>query len=189
MPVSSDIAPPTPMANTIDSRIDTFLADVRRDAESAGVFGVVEVLPGQSGRPGMLRASAPRAAAEAWYRIRHDGGAWCVEFVTPDRWLSESIEADLMHHGDPIEELVEEELAELDDGGRDGSAGDAARGRAGAAVVRPVVQHFRSEDLLYTFRTALPGEVPEASEASRFLRAYEAAFRELGDVEADPGER
>lgn len=170
-------------AMTSDHRtttLATFLDEVRGAAERAGVFGVVEC------HGEMLRASAPKAAAEAWYRLRRghsagDGAAWHVEFVTPDRWLSESIEADLMHHGDPIEELVEEELIE-----RSAEARGTRRERAASA--RPIVQHFRSDDLLYTFRTPLAGDPPDAAEATRYLLAYEAAFRELGDVEADPDE-
>ena len=33
--------------------------------------------------------------------------------LTKDRWLSESIEAEVMHHGDSLEELIEEELIDL----------------------------------------------------------------------------
>lgn len=170
-------------AMTSDPRttaIATFLDEVRGAAERAGVFGVVDC------QGEMLRASAPKSASQAWYRLRRDdsagrNGTWHVEFVTPDRWLSESIEADLMHHGDPIEELVEEELLELSSESR-----VARRDRAASA--RPTVQHFRSDDLLYTFRTPLAGDPPDAAEATRHLLAYEAAFRELGDVEADPDE-
>jgi len=91
----------------------------------------------------------------------------CPEpFATPDRWLSESIEADLMHFGDPREELVEEELAEL-----------GWRGRV------PQIKHFRDDAKLYTFENALPaGVAGDATLAAKFLFAYEAAFRALGDV-------
>jgi hypothetical protein len=97
--------------------------------------------------------------------------------ATPDRWLSESIEADLMHTGDPIEELIEDELVELGhDPKRDGAM--------------PAVRHFRSDDRLYTFENLVPcghalasGDVDGAAAiAGRYLLAYEAAFRELGDM-------
>jgi hypothetical protein len=97
-------------------------------------------------------------------------GALVVRFATPDRWLSESIESDLMHFGDPIEELVEEELAEL-----------GWRGKV------PSIKHFRDDAKLYTFENAVPTR--DVDTAFKFLRAYEAAFRALGDVggEKDDG--
>ncbi|HVP73959.1 MAG TPA: hypothetical protein VMS30_09495, partial [Phycisphaerales bacterium] len=95
---------------------------------------------------------------------------WSVSLVTPNRWLSESIEADLMHHGDPIEELIEEELVDL------GWQEDALP-----------VKHFRSDDMLYTFVSPVPIPAGQAEDdavkrATTCLLAYEAAFRELGDM-------
>jgi hypothetical protein len=143
-----------------------FLDGVRKRAAAAGVFSDMEIADG------MLRCAARASAAPAWFRLEADGGQWFVSLVTPDRWLSESIEADLMHHGDPLEELIEEELVEL---------GFTSEGL--------VVQHYRSEDLLYTFRSPLPvregSAEPDPDTAATFLLAYEAAFRELGDMEAD----
>lgn len=138
------------------------LEEVRRRAEQAGVFGDVVVTEGR------LDCEAASSAAPATYRIVHEGGAWCVALVTADRWLSESIEADLMHNGDPIEELVEEELVELD-----WTEGPLA------------VKHYRDDAMLYTFLSPIPGmDRDDAAErAAVCLLAYEAAFRELGDME------
>ena len=94
-----------------------------------------------------------------------------VGLATPDRWLSESIEADLMHQGEDVEELLEEELV---DQGFD----------------EPLkVEHYRDDAKRYTFRSAvsLPAEVKLDSEEMcervvRVLRSYEACFRELGDM-------
>ena len=157
------------MMDATESRVDALLEAIKSRVEAAGVFGPVEV------SDGMLRCAASGAGAEAWYRVERDDGRWHVALVTPDRWLSESIEADLMHFGDPIEELVEEELVEL-----------------GQPAGRPVVRHYRSEDLLYTFRTPIPmpaGDTDDAASlAANYLLAYEAAFRELGDMTADDDE-
>jgi hypothetical protein len=138
---------------------------VKARAEQAGVFADVTV------NEGNLYCAARDSAADASYRIVRDGDQWFVSLVTSDRWLSESIEADLMHHGDPMEELIEEELVEL------------------GHTPKPFkVQHFRSDDLLYTFRNPLPlaGIEPSAAAdlAFTWLLAYEAAFRRLGDMEA-----
>ena len=144
--------------------MDGFLHQVKEKAEEAGVFGEIRIADG------ILQCAARGSAAPAWYRLGREEGAWQVSLVTADRWLSQSIEADLVHTGDPIEELIEEELAEL---GHDGG---------------PLpVTHFRSDEMLYTFRSPLPiGEIDEPAAietAARGLLAYEAAFRELGDMQ------
>ena len=41
-----------------------------------------------------------------------DGTLW-VGWYSPDRWVSGSIEGDLVHTGDKIDELLEEELVDL----------------------------------------------------------------------------
>lgn len=113
----------------------------------------------------VCRADGPEEPA--FYRVEQDGDGVWVSLVTPDRWLSESIEAQLMHTGDSIEELLDEELA---DQGFD--AGPLS------------VQHFRSEDMLFTFRSRVDDPSPEA--LLQVLLAYEACFRQLGDM--NPGE-
>ena len=70
-----------------------------------------------------------------------------------------------MHTGDTMEDLLEEELVEMGQ-------------PAGSPVV---IEHFRSDDLLFTFRTPVPGDVDVAA---AWLLAYEACFRRLGDMEA-----
>jgi hypothetical protein len=146
--------------------VDRFLNGVRTGAEKAGVFAEVKI------DQGMLTCAARDAAEHAWYRLEpaneHEG--WRISLVTPNRWLSESIEADLMHHGDPIEELIEEELID--------------QGYRGQALP---VKHFRSDDMLYTFASPLPihsalREDEAIRTATQCLLAYEAAFRELGDM-------
>jgi hypothetical protein len=136
------------------------LQSVHNQASSRGVFGKIEILSDR------LRCHAKDAPEPAWYELASAPGGLIVRFATPDRWLSESIESDLMHFGDPLEELVEEELAEL-----------GWRGRI------PTIKHFRDDAKLYTFENLLPdaaGADPEL--AAKFLFAYEAAFRSLGDV-------
>ena len=72
-----------------------------------------------------------------------------------------------MHSGDSLEELLEEELVDL-----------------GADTSVVLVQHFRSEDMLYTFRSTLPpASTPD--DVLTWLLAYEATFRELGDMTAE----
>jgi hypothetical protein len=133
------------------------LQSVNHEAASRGVFSKIESLPDR------LRCHAKDCPEPAWYELAAVDGGLVIRFATPDRWLSESIESDLMHFGDPIEELIEEELAEL-----------GWRGKI------PAVKHFRDDNRLYTFENAVPAL--DAVTASKFLLAYEAAFRALGDV-------
>lgn len=146
-------------------KADEFLNGIKASAEKAGVFGEVKVTRHQT-----VQCAALESAEPAWYRIEKIDGQWNVSLVTADRWLSESIEADLMHYGDPIEELIEEELVEL---GYKGKALD--------------VKHYRSDDLLYTFRSPIPAKEDDGAKAvdvaAKCLLAYEAAFRELGDMQ------
>lgn len=138
-----------------DSALLTRVADTARQA---GVFASVEV------EGGRVVCEADGSGEPAYYRVGEDAGALWVELVMKDRWLSESIEATLMHTGDSIEELLDEELADV---GYDGPT--------------PKVEHFRSDDMLFTFRTRIPSS--EATTAARFLLAYEQCFRNLGDME------
>jgi len=146
-----------------DVEVNRFLAQVRSAAEKAGVFASARVAEGR------LECRAQGCASESFYRIEQADGKWWVGFVTPDRWLSESIEADLEHTGDELDDLLEEELAEL-----------------GLDAALPY-QHYRSEARLFTFRSPLPideglDEGRAADVALKCLLAYEASFRELGDV-------
>jgi hypothetical protein len=153
----------------METVVAQWIDQVKAKAEAAHVFAAVTV------QRGSLHCAAPASAAPATFRLDPDGRGWAVSLVTEDRWLSESIEADLMHHGDPIEELIEEELVEL-----------------GMAHPTVVVKHYRDEQKLYTFRSPVPlegrDESAAADIAATWLLAYEAAFRQLGDMETDKGE-
>jgi hypothetical protein len=145
----------------------TFAAE---KARAAGVFGEVSV------RGGMLEAAALASAEPAAFRLFFEAGKLWVSLVTANRWLSQSIEADLVHTGDKLDELLQEELVDL-----------------GYTGTPPRFEHFRSEDKLFTFRSIVPVNVQNPSEADRetavqFLLGYEACFRQLGDMEADDEE-
>lgn len=149
---------------------DRLLDHVADQARQADVFDGVEQ------RDGAVICAARGAAAPAEYVVAVDEAAGAIWIVlrTPDRWLSESIEAELMHTGDKLEELVEDELAELD------------------CPAKVTFEHFRDDDLRYTFRSPIrlaAGQAADDAEVmaktTAHLLAYEAAFRELGDMSAD----
>ena len=147
----------------------TLIQQVRSAAERAGVFGPIQ------STPQALICTAPNSAAPAEYRLFNDSGIWWAALVTADRWLSGSIELDLVHTGDKMEDLVEEELAALD---------------CDHKVSK--VEHFRSNDKLYTFRIPIPtapgATAPAPELAAKYLLAMEAAFRGLGDVDTGADE-
>lgn len=146
---------------------------VGQRARAAGVFGPVTVT--QQAGPGVLVACAAKeSASPAFYRVELDGGRLWVSLVMADRWLSESIETDLVHTGDKLEELIDEELVEL--------------GFHGGPLP---FEHFRSPDKLFTFRSPVPADASrptpaDAETAGTLLLAYEACFRNLGDIAAGP---
>lgn len=144
------------------TQMQTLVEKLKREAEAAGVFAQTRAAEGR------LECRADGPEPDAFYRVELDGGKVWVSLVMKDRWLSESIEADLMHTGDKLEELLEEELVEL---GYNGPT--------------PTYEHFRSEAMEFTFRTALPVGLDDASAtetARTFLLGYEATFRQLGDM-------
>ncbi len=121
-------------------------------------------------KDGRLVCHAKAAAAPASYRLFLESGKLWVSLVMADRWLSESIETDLLHTGDKMEDLLAEELAE--------------QGFPTGHILH--IEHFRSDDLLFTFRSPLPlnaADPAAADAAARYLLAYEACFRNLGDME------
>jgi hypothetical protein len=146
---------------------DTLFSAVADRLRAADVFDSVE-----PGPPVSCRAKG--SAAPAWYRLGPDAGALWLTWATPDRWLSHSIEADLLNTGDKLEDLLEEEFAEF----------KLPWGRLRS-------EHFRSDDKEFVFRFPLPVRAEElanaarADEFARSLLALEACFRPLGDMEQD----
>jgi hypothetical protein len=155
------------MTTPAATSLATLLASVAVAARRANVFGDVTVDANQ------LRCEALASGEPAFYSLQVDANKLWVNLQTPARYLSQSIEQDLVHTGDKIPELLHEELVEL---GYEGPA--------------PTFEHFRDEAKLYTFRTPVPIDLAQSATpaaiktATQFLLAYEATFRPLGDMEA-----
>ena len=121
-----------------------------------------------------VRCDAMHVEEECYYAasLDDDGILW-VGWYTPDRWLSESVEADLVHTGDKIDELYEEEL--VDQG----------------LSINIKLEHFRNQDKVFVFRGKLnlPEDTTEASSVlTKSLLAMQACFLELGDMGPDEDE-
>ncbi|MFO0831354.1 MAG: hypothetical protein U0637_05850 [Phycisphaerales bacterium] len=148
----------------------TLLAPLADRARAAGVFAEVRA------EHGSLVCPAKDCGEPAFYSVREEDGKVWVALQTPARYLSQSIEADLMFTGDKIADLVHEEMM------------DQGYARVLADAPELPVEHFRSPDKLYTFRSALPlppADPRTADLAAITLLGYQAAFRELGDMTPD----
>lgn len=151
---------------TSTTDIQAVLERVGDRARRAGVFGAVRVTIGR------VECGAKASPSAAFYRLDVEGDRLWVSLVMGNRYLSQSIELDLVNSGDKLEELLEEELVEL--------------GYEGGTLA---FEHFRSEDKLFTFRSPLPvrvGVMPEREVeevAGLCLLGYEACFRRLGGME------
>ena len=116
-----------------------------------------------------IRCRARDVESDAYYVFAVSDTRPSVRFETPDRWLSESVEAELYHSSDSLEELLEESLDELE--------------WPIERVPVTTFRHFRSDDFLYTFENDVPiGEGDPDEAAAIWMLAYEATFRALGDV-------
>lgn len=160
------------MAKTTDqsrAHVLRMLRAVAERARGAGVFGAVTL----EETPPRLVCAAPASPERAEFRVEDHGGTLYVSLVTPARYLSQSIEQDLVHQGDKIEELLADELIDQE-----------------SAILSLRVEHFRDAEKLFTFRSALPLGAddlsgPDAGEAvARVLLAYAACFLPLGDLSA-----
>ncbi len=156
-----------------DNALAALLSAVRAHAEASGLFGEV-TLEGAT-----LSLVAPHAAAPAWYRVLAEQGHLYIALVTPDRYLSQSIEQDLVHAGDKMGDLLNDELIDVDH----------------PAPYRPVVEHFRDPQKLFTFRSVAPasdlaGSLSDSAQRIWLtLKAYQACFVNLGGMnEAAEGE-
>jgi hypothetical protein len=153
-----------------------FFEAVALKVRAAGVFGEVAVLRDVTAAHAMVRCDALASGDPAFYSLSVEDGKVWVNLKTAARYLSQSIEQDLVHTGDKIPDLLHEELVEL---GYDGPA--------------LTFEHFRDEAKLYTFRSVTPIDVREMGEGKmgkavelgvKMLLGYEATFRPLGDMEA-----
>ena len=143
---------------TTDLRIDALVDRMT----ASGKFASIDA------SDGMVRCRARDVESDAFYILIRAEAGLIVRFETPDRWLSESVEAELYHSSESLEELLEESLDELE--------------WPIDEIPVTTFRHFRSDDLLYTFENDIPTGGDPTEVGGTWLLAYEATFRELGDV-------
>ena len=146
------------------SEVQTLLKKVGSKAEASESFASVEVTERA------VVAAFIDEDVEAEFRIEWTDAGLEVCMKTPDRWLSQSVEADLVNSGDDLEELIDEELVDL-----------------GCEEGPLPIKHFRDDERLYVFTSPLPiedkaADSEEAADtATACLLAYERVFAQLGD--------
>ena len=121
-----------------------------------------------------VRCDALHVEEECYYAAYgvDDGTVW-VGWYSPDRWISGSIEGDLVHTGDKIDELLEEELVDQ-----------------GLSIKLPL-EHYRNDDKIFVFqgKLDLPSDQAQATDTLvKVLLAFQACFVELGDMGEDEDE-
>lgn len=152
--------------------------NVPSPSETAPFFPAVAELAKRCGEFGDVSATDDRVHCvdsvqpDAAFRLAVEEAKLWVSWVSPNRYLSQSIEAEVKWTGDDIDELIAEELGERD-----------------LPKVGPF-QHFRNEDKQFVFRSELPAGLfrPGADGAAvglQLLLAYQAAFRNLGDMKPE----
>ncbi len=112
-----------------------------------------------------MHCLAKASAAPAHYTLEVAESQWRMALATSDRWLSESIESQLVESRDSLEELFEEELKDLD-----------------CATAAPTIRHFRDESKQYVFECTLPSASATADDVRTHFIAFESMFRQLGDM-------
>jgi len=151
------------MAATTEDTKQALYKLVEAGAIKSGVFGPIKI--DDRG----VSCQAKNSAEEAFYRVSvTDDGVW-IGMETEDRWLSGSIEGDLVNTGDKLNDLIEEEVIDL-----------------GHVDAKVNFEHFRSPEMLYVFRSRLstPIDDPKAAEhALIWVLGYEIVLRELGDMD------
>ncbi len=109
---------------------------------------------------------------DAWYEVMQGDRGWTVRLVMADRWLSESIESELVHGRETLEALVDDELVDL-----------GCEARIGT------IRHFRDDARQYVFEADIPSPTNAAEDdttlALQFMLAFESAFRQLGNMSGE----
>lgn len=149
---------------SVEQRFDPglvrLLEDVARRAVESGAFAGVE-------RVGSVVRCTSASNPEAAYEVTPNEEGFLVSWVSPNRYLSQSIEADLMWTGDDLVELLAEEIAVLGDG-----------------VAPKRIEHFRDQEKRFVFRASVPG-AGEARAIFAMLLAFAAVFGGLGDMKPE----
>lgn len=151
------------MTQQTENTEQTLYKSVLKGAQDADVFGDITI-----DARGVC-CQAKNSDEPAFYRVEIIENQVWIGMETEDRWLSGSIEGDLVNTGDKLDELIEEEVVDL-----------------GHHDAKVSFDHFRSPEMLYVFRSKLSTSIDDVNAAAHaliWLLGYEIVLRELGDMD------
>lgn len=150
---------------TAPDSVTELLRAVRDLATKHDAFDVVELAGDR------VVCHAEGTPDEASYRVLFDGQQLWGEWVSKDRYLSQSIESVLVFTGDDLWDMIDEELVDF--------------GWTQPRKLGPI-EHFRNDDLEFVFRATIPIDPASGAGAgadvARVLFAFNAAMCEMGDM-------
>lgn len=148
----------------------------------------LDIFDGVEAQADRVLCFADGPESPAWYMIRFDhfvgGGAYddgeeqkpsvTLSWNSKDRYLSQSIESDLVYTGDDLDDMLDEELVDL----------GWSRGRLDP------FKHYRDEEETFVFVFRIPIEqsklrMQDADDLLKCLQAADLVFSELGDMAED----
>lgn len=154
------------MSTITQTQIDSIILGIKE----SNTFGAIRT------QGAVIEVDAWGSAEPAQYRLYLDQNPPLVELSTKDRWLSESIESELVESGDKLNELIEDELVDL---GYELGEGQPVK-----------FEHYRNDDMEFVFRSpVVPNPGQDIHDACLlWIRAYEQCFRNLGDMDTSDEE-
>ena len=152
--------------NDLTDQEARLLSDLRVRAQASGQFGTVALAADR------LTCTARESTAPAEYAVWRSADGWRIALSTADRWLSESIEGQLVESRESLESLLLDELKDLD-----WTEGELK------------VRHFRDEARVYVFEVTLAATASpkDLDRLATVLRAFEQTFAQLGDMSGTEG--
>lgn len=164
----------TAVSGQTRDELSMLLDDLVLRAAASEHFAKVWKADGQSPDHVLIVAEAKNTPEPVYYRLEIYEDTLAVSWCSPDRYISQSIETDILWTGDDLDDLIDEELVDL----------GWNRGR-----LKPL-KHFRNDEMLFAFISGLPitpkqATVADTQDILRVLEAYAIAFSELGDMAGD----
>ena len=157
------------MTDALAPNAQALLTRIAERALAHDVFDSAEV------KGSMVYAHATDSPEEAFYRVEIDEEGVFVSWASEDRYISQSIEAELMWTGDDLDDMI-------DEGAQD----------AGWTLGRmEPLKHYRDEGMHFVYRSKTPiapADADAGAHADQLVAAmagYAEAMAEFGDMKPE----